>query len=85
MVLASIWLLGLVIAAVPLLNEDVFGNYYGRNGVCFPLHSDRQEKPAAKGFSTGIFLGTSPTKLQLISLLLLLPLLHSNTNCVCLS
>ncbi|KAF3840942.1 hypothetical protein F7725_006804 [Dissostichus mawsoni] len=57
-VLASIWLLGFIIAAVPLMNEDVFGNYYGRNGVCFPLHSDRQEKPTAKGYSTGIFLGT---------------------------
>nr|XP_020476064.1 relaxin receptor 2 [Monopterus albus] len=56
-VLASIWLLGFIIAAVPLMNEDVFGNYYGRNGVCFPLHSDKQEKPTAKGYSTGIFLG----------------------------
>lgn len=56
-VLASIWLLGFTIAAIPLMNEDVFGNYYGRNGVCFPLHSDRQEKPTAKGYSTGIFLG----------------------------
>ncbi|CAB1440714.1 unnamed protein product, partial [Pleuronectes platessa] len=56
-VLASIWLLGFIIAAVPLMNEEVFGNYYGRNGVCFPLHSDRQEKPTAKGYSTGIFLG----------------------------
>ncbi|XP_051972017.1 relaxin receptor 2a isoform X2 [Xyrauchen texanus] len=57
LVLASIWVLGIVIAAVPLLNEDLFGNYYGRNGVCFPLHSDRLEKPTAKGYSTGIFLG----------------------------
>ncbi|XP_051794034.1 relaxin receptor 2a isoform X2 [Acanthochromis polyacanthus] len=56
-VLASIWMLGFIIAAVPLMNENVFGNYYGRNGVCFPLHSDRQEKPTAKGYSTGIFLG----------------------------
>ncbi|KAL7390658.1 hypothetical protein ABVT39_025247 [Epinephelus coioides] len=56
-VLASIWLLGFIIAAVPLMNEDAFGNYYGHNGVCFPLHSDRQEKPTAKGYSTGIFLG----------------------------
>lgn len=39
------------------MNEEIFGNYYGRNGVCFPLHSDRQEKPTAKGYSTGIFLG----------------------------
>ncbi|XP_055052849.2 relaxin receptor 2b isoform X1 [Misgurnus anguillicaudatus] len=56
-VLTSIWLLGLFIAAVPLLNEEMFGNYYGHNGVCFPLHSERLEKPAAKGYSTGIFLG----------------------------
>lgn len=56
-VLSSIWLLGFIIAAVPLMNEDVFGNYYGRNGVCFPLHSDKQEKPTAKVYSTGIFLG----------------------------
>uniref|UniRef100_A0A3Q2CZU8 Relaxin family peptide receptor 2a n=1 Tax=Cyprinodon variegatus TaxID=28743 RepID=A0A3Q2CZU8_CYPVA len=56
-ILSSIWLMGFIIAAVPLMNEDIFGNYYGRNGVCFPLHSDRQEKPTAKGYSTGIFLG----------------------------
>ncbi|XP_038860983.1 relaxin receptor 2-like [Salvelinus namaycush] len=56
-VLLSIWVLGFIIAVVPLMNEDLFGNYYGRNGVCFPLHSDRQEKPIAKGYSIGIFLG----------------------------
>ncbi|XP_046717384.1 relaxin receptor 2a isoform X2 [Silurus meridionalis] len=56
-VLVSIWLLGLLIAGIPLLSDDLFGNYYGRNGVCFPLHSDRLEKPTAKGYSTGIFLG----------------------------
>ncbi|XP_026993290.1 relaxin receptor 2a [Tachysurus fulvidraco] len=56
-VLVSIWLIGLTIAGVPLLSDDLFGNYYGRNGVCFPLHSDRLEKPTAKGYSTGIFLG----------------------------
>lgn len=61
-VLASIWLLGFIIAAIPLMNEDIFGNYYGRNGVCFPLHSDRQEKPTAKGYSTGIFLGKCAKK-----------------------
>uniref|UniRef100_A0A673J6Q9 G-protein coupled receptors family 1 profile domain-containing protein n=1 Tax=Sinocyclocheilus rhinocerous TaxID=307959 RepID=A0A673J6Q9_9TELE len=56
-VLTAIWLLGISIAAVPLLNEEMFGNYYGHNGVCFPLHSERLEKPIAKGYSTGIFLG----------------------------
>uniref|UniRef100_A0A673LHC1 G-protein coupled receptors family 1 profile domain-containing protein n=1 Tax=Sinocyclocheilus rhinocerous TaxID=307959 RepID=A0A673LHC1_9TELE len=72
LVLAFIWILGFVIAAVPLLNEDLFGNYYGRNGVCFPLHSDRLEKPTAKGYSTGIFLGSS-----LFSDLIF----HKNINC----
>ncbi|KAK7925986.1 hypothetical protein WMY93_008296 [Mugilogobius chulae] len=66
-VLSSIWLMGFIIAAVPLMNEDIFGNYYGRNGVCFPLHSDRQEKPTAKGYSTGIFLG-----LNLVAFLMIL-------------
>ncbi|KAJ8280142.1 hypothetical protein GJAV_G00051000 [Gymnothorax javanicus] len=56
-VLASVWLLGFFIAAVPLLDEDRFGNYYGRNGVCFPLHSEQVEKPTARGYTTGIFLG----------------------------
>ncbi len=59
LVLAFIWILGFVIAVVPLLNEDLFGNYYGRNGVCFPLHSDGLEKPIAKAYSTGIFLGSN--------------------------
>lgn len=45
------------------MNEDMFGNYYGHNGVCFPLHSDRQEKPTAKGYSTGVFLGKFKTQI----------------------
>lgn len=65
--LASIWLLGFIIAAVPLMNEEVFGNYYGRNGVCFPLHSDRQEKPTAKGYSTGVFLGKLKRKYAVLT------------------
>ncbi|KAG9348475.1 hypothetical protein JZ751_002210 [Albula glossodonta] len=56
-VLVSVWLLGFFIAAVPLFDKRLFGNYYGRNGVCFPLHSDQLEKPTAKGYTTGIFLG----------------------------
>ncbi|XP_048388055.1 relaxin receptor 2-like [Stegostoma tigrinum] len=53
----TIWLIGFAIALIPLWNEDTFGNYYGRNGVCFPLHADQVEKDAAKGYSIGIFLG----------------------------
>ncbi|XP_038674877.1 relaxin receptor 2-like isoform X1 [Scyliorhinus canicula] len=53
----TIWFIGFTIAIIPLWNEDIFGNYYGRNGVCFPLHADQVEKDAAKGYSIGIFLG----------------------------
>ncbi|XP_069748632.1 relaxin receptor 2-like [Narcine bancroftii] len=56
-ILIAIWLVGFIIAIIPLWNEDIFGNYYGRNGVCFPLYPDQIEKDAAKGYSIGIFLG----------------------------
>uniref|UniRef100_UPI00398EC1AC relaxin receptor 2-like isoform X1 n=1 Tax=Pristiophorus japonicus TaxID=55135 RepID=UPI00398EC1AC len=56
-ILITIWLIGFIIAIIPLWNEDTFGNYYGRNGVCFPLHADQIENDAAKGYSIGIFLG----------------------------
>ncbi|XP_052529348.1 relaxin receptor 1-like isoform X2 [Tympanuchus pallidicinctus] len=39
-VLAAIWLLGLSLSVVPLCCKESFGNYYGRNGVCFPLQSE---------------------------------------------
>ncbi|XP_060718790.1 relaxin receptor 1 [Tachysurus vachellii] len=55
--LASIWALGFVLALAPFCDRHTFGNFYGRNGVCFPLHSDQVEKPGARSYSTGIFLG----------------------------
>ncbi|KAG7464881.1 hypothetical protein MATL_G00170350 [Megalops atlanticus] len=55
--LIGIWILGFMIAVIPFCDKQTFGNYYGRNGVCFPLHSDLTEKPGAKSYSTGIFLG----------------------------
>uniref|UniRef100_A0A8C0BYQ7 G-protein coupled receptors family 1 profile domain-containing protein n=1 Tax=Buteo japonicus TaxID=224669 RepID=A0A8C0BYQ7_9AVES len=39
-VLAAIWLLGFSLSFIPLWCKETFGNYYGRNGVCFPLQSD---------------------------------------------
>nr|XP_013809045.1 PREDICTED: relaxin receptor 1-like [Apteryx mantelli mantelli] len=56
-VLVIIWLLGFSLSIVPLWCKDSFGNYYGRNGVCFPLQSDVSERPSARGYSTGIYLG----------------------------
>ncbi|XP_047932348.2 relaxin receptor 2-like isoform X4 [Anser cygnoides] len=56
-VLAVIWLLGFSLSLVPLWCKESFGNYYGRNGVCFPLQSDLGERPSARGYSTTIYLG----------------------------
>ncbi|KAG2463979.1 RXFP2 protein, partial [Polypterus senegalus] len=56
-ILITIWVLGFIIAVVPFFYKDSFGNYYGRNGVCFPLNSDQTEKLGASIYSTSIFLG----------------------------
>lgn len=56
-VLAAIWLLGFSLSFIPLWCKETFGNYYGRNGVCFPLQSDLGERPSARGYSTTIYLG----------------------------
>uniref|UniRef100_A0A8C5QN84 G-protein coupled receptors family 1 profile domain-containing protein n=1 Tax=Leptobrachium leishanense TaxID=445787 RepID=A0A8C5QN84_9ANUR len=55
--LAAIWGLGFFITVIPFFSYDTFGNFYGRNGVCFPLQSDSTEKPGARGYSISIFLG----------------------------
>ncbi|XP_067903309.1 relaxin receptor 1 isoform X2 [Heterodontus francisci] len=55
--LISIWIAGFIIAVIPLWNKTMFGNYYGKNGVCFPLYSEQFENLGARGYSTGIFLG----------------------------
>ncbi|XP_032660617.1 relaxin receptor 1-like [Chelonoidis abingdonii] len=55
--LVIIWLLGFSLTLVPFWSKESFGDYYGRNGVCFPLQSDETERPGARGYSTGIFLG----------------------------
>ncbi|KAJ7310301.1 hypothetical protein JRQ81_007205, partial [Phrynocephalus forsythii] len=55
--LATLWTLGFVLTVAPFSSKESFGNYYGRNGVCFPLHSDGAESQGARGYSTGIFLG----------------------------
>nr|AAI44803.1 Rxfp2 protein [Mus musculus] len=57
--LASIWVVGFLIAAVPFTREDYFGNFYGKNGVCFPLHYDQAEDFGSRGYSLGIFLGVN--------------------------
>ncbi|XP_075040629.1 relaxin receptor 1-like [Mixophyes fleayi] len=55
--LAAIWGLGFFITIIPFFSYDTFGNFYGRNGVCFPLQSDSTEKSGARRYSISIFLG----------------------------
>ncbi|XP_072351885.1 relaxin receptor 1 [Scyliorhinus torazame] len=56
-ILIFIWFVGFVIAFIPLMNSDFFKNYYGRNGVCFPLLSEQLETDGAQAYSAVIFLG----------------------------
>uniref|UniRef100_A0A8D0HCN2 Relaxin family peptide receptor 2 n=1 Tax=Sphenodon punctatus TaxID=8508 RepID=A0A8D0HCN2_SPHPU len=58
-ILIFIWFIGFVIAIIPFWDEDFFGNYYGENGVCFPLYSDQTEEIGGKVYSLGIFLGVN--------------------------
>ncbi|XP_063044566.1 relaxin receptor 1 [Engraulis encrasicolus] len=56
-ILVAIWVLGFVIAFLPLVCKGVFRNFYGTNGVCFPLHSEQPETEGAQIYSIVIFLG----------------------------
>ncbi|KAE8627353.1 hypothetical protein XENTR_v10006952 [Xenopus tropicalis] len=58
-ILISLWAVGFIIAIVPFWNEDFFGNYYGKNGVCFPLYPDQTEEAGGQGYSLGVFLGVN--------------------------
>ncbi|KAM5289083.1 relaxin receptor 2 [Ctenodactylus gundi] len=58
-ILTCIWAAGFLIAVIPFWNEDYFGNFYGKNGVCFPLHCDQTETTGSRGYSLGIFLGVN--------------------------
>uniref|UniRef100_A0A673SVW9 Relaxin family peptide receptor 1 n=1 Tax=Suricata suricatta TaxID=37032 RepID=A0A673SVW9_SURSU len=58
-VLILIWMTGFIVAFIPLTNKDFFKNYYGTNGVCFPLHSEDTESTAAQIYSVAIFLGVN--------------------------
>ncbi|XP_063776543.1 relaxin receptor 1 [Pseudophryne corroboree] len=57
--LILIWIIGFVIAFIPLSNDNFFHNYYGTNGVCFPLHSEQPESTSAQIYSVIIFLGVN--------------------------
>ncbi|XP_008050636.1 relaxin receptor 1 isoform X3 [Carlito syrichta] len=56
-ILILIWIAGFLVAFIPLSNQGFFRNYYGTNGVCFPLHSEDAESTGAEIYSVTIFLG----------------------------
>ncbi|XP_058133527.1 relaxin receptor 1 isoform X2 [Dasypus novemcinctus] len=56
-VLILIWIFGFIVAFIPFSNKEFFKNYYGTNGVCFPLHSEDTESMGAQIYSVAIFLG----------------------------
>ncbi|CAH1267408.1 RXFP2 [Branchiostoma lanceolatum] len=64
-VIAIIWITGLTLAALPFTSSTYFGNFYGSNGVCFPLHL---HEPYGAGweYSAFIFLGINFTSLTII-------------------
>uniref|UniRef100_A0A3B4T6G5 Relaxin family peptide receptor 1 n=1 Tax=Seriola dumerili TaxID=41447 RepID=A0A3B4T6G5_SERDU len=56
-ILLGIWVFGFIIAFLPLACKGLFRNFYGTNGVCFPLHSEQPETLWAHVYSIVIFLG----------------------------
>ncbi|XP_041462018.1 relaxin receptor 1-like [Lytechinus variegatus] len=59
-VLIFIWIIGTILAVLPIIPVAYFGNFYGSNGVCFPLHL---HEPKMKGweYSAFVFLGINTT------------------------
>ncbi|XP_051810750.1 relaxin receptor 1 isoform X3 [Acanthochromis polyacanthus] len=56
-ILLGIWVFGFIVAFLPLVCKGLFRNFYGTNGVCFPLHSEQPETVWAHVYSIVIFLG----------------------------
>ncbi|XP_028445251.1 relaxin receptor 1 isoform X2 [Perca flavescens] len=56
-ILLGIWVFGFIVAILPLVFKGLFRNFYGTNGVCFPLHSEQPETLWAHVYSIVIFLG----------------------------
>nr|BDX53186.1 relaxin-like gonad stimulating peptide receptor 1 [Patiria pectinifera] len=59
-IMTIIWFLGALVAWIPLISVGYFVDFYGSNGVCFPLHI---HDPWLQGweYSAFIFLGLNAT------------------------
>ncbi len=65
-VLATIWLLGAALALTPMTSDNIFGNFYGSNGVCFPLHIHEPYKPGWQ-YSAFVFIGINSVALCVVA------------------
>lgn len=65
-VMAVLWLVVGALGAVPLLNIPYFHNYYGRSGVCLPLHITHR-KPSGWEYSVFVFLVMNFLSITVIS------------------
>ncbi|XP_052762517.1 G-protein coupled receptor GRL101-like isoform X2 [Mya arenaria] len=54
-VMSVVWLIVVLISAIPLMGIDYFGNFYGRSGVCLAFHITNS-KPKGWEYSVGVFL-----------------------------
>lgn len=54
--MAFVWVLVLALSGVPLLELNYFQNFYGRSGVCLPLHITH-ERPPGWEYSVFLFIG----------------------------
>ncbi|XP_074662742.1 relaxin receptor 2-like [Tubulanus polymorphus] len=44
LVLTLLWIIGITFASIPFISKDLFGNFYGRNGMCLPLTNHGQSQ-----------------------------------------
>lgn len=65
LLLASIWAIGLLLALIPLAQLESMGDFYGTNGVCFPLHI-HDPYMAGWQYSAVIFLGINVLAMAVI-------------------
>ena len=50
--ISLIWIFGIILGVVPIFSKSVFGDFYGTNGVCFPLHI---HDPYLQGWQYSVF------------------------------
>ncbi|XP_078603350.1 relaxin receptor 1-like [Branchiostoma floridae x Branchiostoma japonicum] len=65
-ILVIIWLSGAALSMAPVMSPGYFGNFYGSNGVCFPLHL-HDPHGAGWEYSAFVFMG-----LNFVSMIIIL-------------